>query len=323
MRTLALTAAVLGLAALPGLPSHAYGQLALADIIKKVAKNEKLYEDIEVVMHSTYDIGNRPPAMPGEVIRNQLRTRFVSQGDWFRLEREGENQDSQRKVSMDRIRTFDGTTTRVFEQKAVGNISPERVEDENLIRPHLLLLRHARIAVPFSVYLSGHQAIQAHPNGHWNQGLTMQVFYQGEDKFSGLKCHKVLVDVLLKSGAPHDGRVFWLAEDRNYLPVRELAYTYRFSRDVPIGEGVVNKMREIKPGVWFPVDVEITSYNPITIQRTGKQELQWTERYKVERAELNPKYDRAFFAKLDFPEGTAMYEVKNGKIVRSWRQGAP
>jgi hypothetical protein len=41
----------------------------------------------------------------------------------------------------------------------------------------------------------------------------------------------------------------------------------------------------------------------------------------VEQVDLNPKYGRAFFSQVEFPSGTAMYEVEKGKIVRSWRQG--
>jgi hypothetical protein len=299
-------------------------QRALADVIANVRTNEKLYQDIEVLMRSTYDIGDRPPTEEREVVRQQVRTRFVSQGEWFRLEREGGGQDTRKRASMDRIRAFDGRTTRALEQKAVGNISAERLEDENFIRPHLLLSRYARLAVPFSVYLSGDKAIQAHPNGRWNANLKMEVSYQGNDTFNGLKCHKVLVKVIqVKSGEVHDTGEYWLAEDRNYLPVRHLAYTYRFSKDIPVGEGVVQKFREIKRGVWFPSEVEVTAFNKFKIQQNGRRELQWREPYTIERVDLDPKYDRAFFAKVDFPAGTAVYEVEKGEILRSWRQGAP
>jgi hypothetical protein len=319
-----LIAASLALPVLLGSPLSARGQPTLADIITNVRQNEKLYDDIEVVMSSTYDIGDRKTTEEKEVIKQRTRTRFVSQGEWFRLEREGGSQDSKTTTSMDRIRAFDGQTTRVHEQKAVGNISPQRLEDENFIRPHLLLIRYAHVAVPLSVYLSGHKAIQAHPNGRWKPDLAMQVSYEGEAEFNGLKCHKVLVKkILVKSGEAHDAEEYWLAEDRNYLPVRLLAYTYRFSKDIPVGEGDVDKLREIKPGVWFPSDVEVTAYNKFKIQREGRRELQWKERYTVERAELDPKYDREFFANVDFPDGTAVYKVENGEIVQAWRQGAP
>jgi hypothetical protein len=321
MRTWWLIAAALGLLTELGVAPSAHGQTTLADILANVRRNEKAYENIEVVMDSTYDIGDRKPPSKDEVIRSKVRTRFVSQGERFRLERDGSNQDSERTVSLDRIRAFDGQTTRVLEQKAVGNIARERLQDENFVRPHLLLLRHAHVAVPFSVYLSGHEAIRAHPSGRWQPDLTMRVTYEGDERLNGLKCHKVFVDVLLKSGEPHDGRRFWLAEDRNYLPVKELAFTYRFSKDAPVGQGVVSDLREIKPGVWFPFKAEYTAYNKLAIQQSARQELQWRDRYTVERVALDPKYDREFFAKVEFPTGTAMYEVEGGKIIRSWRQG--
>jgi RNA polymerase sigma factor (sigma-70 family) len=300
------------------------GQLALADLIAKVRQNEKLYQDIDVVMRTTYDIGTRPPTEEREVIKQQMKTRFVAQGEWFRLERDGGSQDAKATVSMDRIRAFDGKITRVLEQNAVGNLSAERLEDENFIRPHLLLLRYTRLAVPLSVYLAGDKAIQAHPDGRWNRNLKMEVSYQGKDRFNGLNCHKVLVKVILvKSGEAHDAGEHWLAEDRNYLPVRHLTYTYRFSKDTPTGEAVVHKLREVKPGVWFPRDVEVTAYNKFKIQRNGQRELQWRERYTVERVELGPKFDRKFFTDVVFPAGTAVHEVAKGQIVRSWRQAAP
>ena len=160
MRTWWLIATVLGLLAPLGVVPCAHGQPTLADIIANVQRNEKPYENIEVVMDSTYDIGDRTPPKD-EVIRSKARTRFVSQGEWFRLEREGSTQDSERTRSLDLIRAFDGQSTRVLNRKAVGNIARERLEDENFVRPHMLLLQHTYYVVPFSVYLSGHEAIRA------------------------------------------------------------------------------------------------------------------------------------------------------------------
>ncbi len=300
-------------------------KITLEEVIENVRRNERLYRDVEVVMTSTYGIGDRKPGRDSVVVGRQLRTRYVSQGEWFRLEMEGTERDSKQTISRDRIRAFDGQMTRVLEQNVVGNISSGRVEDENFIRPHMFAIRHTRLPTSFSEYLSGHEAIQANPNAHWDQNLAMQVTYLGEDELEGLKCHKVHVNVVLKSGAvePHDGRTFWLAEERNYLPVKALAYTYRFSKEIPVAQSVVNDLREIEPGVWFPFDVTHTSYNKFAIQREGRQKLQWERRYVVERVKANPKYDREFFSIVEFPDGTAMYDVKDGKITRSWRQGAP
>ena len=41
----------------------------------------------------------------------------------------------------------------------------------------------------------------------------------------------------------------------------------------------------------------------------------------MEKVDLSPKYEADFFSKVEFPVGTAMYELEKGMIVRSWRQG--
>lgn len=304
----------------------AQGQLTLPEIIANVRQNEKLYADIEVVIHSAYDIGGREPANEREVLQWNHKLRFISQGDWFRLEREGSNRDSQQKVSLNRIRSFDGQTTRVYEQDAVGNIAHERLEDENFVKPHFLVRCRADNTVPFSVYLQGNEAIKAHPNGagKWAERLSMRISYLGTADHAGLKCHKVLIDkVNMKSGEVHDSEEFWLAEGRNYLPVKLLACTHRFSKSVPIGEGVAGDLREIKPGVWFPHDIEFVAYDGMQLQQSGIRKVQWKERLLVERAALDPKYEREFFSTVNFPDGTAVYHLEHGKVTKSWRQGAP
>ena len=124
-----------------------------------------------------------------------------------------------------------------------------------------------------------------------------------------------------KSGSTHDSCVLWIAEQRNFLPIRKVAFTHRWSATIPIGESIARDLREIKPGVWFPFNVETTAYNGIAIQREHQQKLQWREKCIVKTAELNPEYDKEFFSNVDFPDGTAMSEVESGKIKRSWTQG--
>lgn len=321
----------LTLAILVVISTPARGELRLSDIIKKVRENEKLYQNIEVVMEETYDIGDRKPMNPAsigggtahQVIRTQSKLRYVSQGKWFRLEREGTKQNTQKTSSLDRIRAYDGETTRVLDRNAIGNISKERLEDPAFVRPHTLAIRYVDLPVPFSVYLSGDKAIRAHPNASWPKNLSLVATYEGEEKCRDLNCHKIVVTSLTKSGHVSTRKEFWLAEDRNYLPVQRVLYTPSRSNDISNNETFMSDLREIEPGIWFPFDVETTAYNKFAIQRDGVQNLQWQEQYKVERVDLNPDYDRKFFSNVEFPEGATVYKVENGKIKESWRQGAP
>ncbi len=295
----------------------------LVELTENIRRAEKLYSDIEVRVHTAYDIGTRKPSSENEVITKQYDTRFISQGDYFRLERVG-NSTSSRTITVDRIRAFDGETTRVLEQGAVGNITTGRIEDEGFIKPHLLVIRHTDLAVPFSVYLAGEDAVRGHVNGRLAENLGMAVTYLGEEDFDGIACEKVLVNVLSKpSGTPHDGRIFWIAASRNYLPIRQQAFTYRFSKDIPVGESIARDLREVSPGVWFPFDVEVNSYDKFKIQETAEQHLQWKYRYLTEAVSLTPDYPKSFFSTVNFPINTAVYQVEDDKIIKSWRHGAP
>ena len=104
-----------------------------------------------------------------------------------------------------------------------------------------------------------------------------------------------------------DRHELWLAEDRNYLPVRKRYYTLRWSTLRPIVEGAVDELRELKPGVWFPFAAHLTSYQPIALQG-GRQLVQWRWKYQVVDASLDPHYAAACFRDLDFPRRTRVPE---------------
>ena len=108
--------------------------------------------------------------------------------------------------------------------------------------------------------------IRAHRLGNLQESVTMKWSCEGEEECDGLKCQKIrLVNSISKSGSTHDSCVLWIAEQRNFLPIRKVAFTHRWSATIPIGESIAKDLREIKPGVWFPFNVETTAYNGIAI----------------------------------------------------------
>lgn len=282
------------------------GQMTINQIIENVRQNEKLFDDIEVLMHETYNFADgkaeieSDPSELQTIVESTAKTRFVSQGSWFRMERECTDTANGKRVSNDRVRAFDGETTRVREQQWVGNLYSKRVEDEFFIRPHMFLIRHMNFPFPFSTYLSGPEAIAAYPNAVWRKELRQEAEYLGEEQIEGFNCHKVRVKVFIaQTGIAHDGREFWLAEERNYLPIKQLAYTYRYSDQIPVGTGVVKEFTEVSHGVWFPSEIEYISYNKELLRDKSLLELQWKRRYVVDSVSLDPQYDRNFFLKLN------------------------
>jgi len=223
------------------------------------------------------------------------------------------------------VRMFDGETTRGYEGRSqVGNVIAGRADSSDFVRPHMLLLPYYMLMVPLSTYLAGHEAMIVHPNGAWDRRLVMANTYQGECVFQGLRCHKVWCTTLTKkSNKEHDRWELWLAEDRNYIPVRCLAYTFKVSREKPVGEATVDEWQEPSPGIWYPKRIRSIAYEKELIKTAGKQQLRWRRDFVVEQVTLNPNYGVSFFRNLAFPDGTAVYEVRNDKITRGYRVGAP
>jgi hypothetical protein len=305
-------------------PAASRAEVTIDDIIENVRRNEALYEDLDVVIHSEYDIGDREPAKfdnGAEVVKSSARVHYVRQDALFRLDRTGSSQNTKQTRSVDGVRAFDGETTRAVDGNAIANITRGRQEDVDLVRPHMLLLRNTVHRMPpLSVYLSGTEAMKSHPLVHWDTGLSLRNTYEGPAEFMGLRCHRVRITTLV-AGTAHDSFELWLAEDRNYIPIRRFGFTFRYSDTVPIGEGSVTELREVAPDVWFPITAEITVYDGIELKRTGRRDrVSNRSNYWVEEVSLAPRYDISYFRDLSIPEGTFVYEVIDGKITRSYRQ---
>jgi len=311
-------------------PVPSKSELAFKEIVENVRRNEALYDDIEVSLHQSYQSKHATFSFSDgrqEITGEQKRIRHVTQKGMFRLERLGTNTVGveAKQMTSDRVRAFDGKSTRSFDQRARGNIVAGRSEDAEFVRPHMMLLRQPRwLHVPLSTFMEGHTAMAAHPNIQWEPELIMENTYQGEVEFQGMKCHKIWLTTINKSKATANDRwELWLAEERNYIPVRMFGYLFGWSKEIPVGEGTVNEIREIAPGIWFPYATRVVRYDDIVIQRENRQQESWREEHVVEEVSLDPKYDIEFFRNVDFPDGTAVYEVEDRKIVRSYVQGSP
>ena len=219
---------------------------------------------------------------------------------------------------------FDGEVTRVFDQKIIGNIIAGRKNDSNVVRPHMLLMRTSLETIRLSTYLQGHVALVADPDINWDPAHTIDVSYQGDDEFLDLKCHKLWVttSVPREKGRtlPYVRFELWLAERRNYIPVRALVFAFRFSKTLPYKESSVSEFREIEPGIWFPFAARHLGYNDFPL-REGRQEPHGRYTYEVRSVSLNPTYEKSFFRDLTFPPNTSVYEVEDGKIVKSYLTG--
>lgn len=307
--------------------------VSLDNIVDNVRQNEDLYKNIEVTMMEHYVVGDQ--VIPGTGNDYRIPTkidktlRFIRQDGKYRLEKHGihEYSNGQTNTTIEnRIVAYDGEKTRLLEQAAVGNIVVGPVDDPYFVKPHMFLLQQDRWIATLSTWLKGHDALAADPRGRsdLDPKVRLENTYQGVAVFRGLRCHEVWITLVFKStGERGTRREMWLAEDRNYIPARVVTWSPNESKVIPSSESYVNEWREIKPGIWFPMAATCTRYDPFALQRDGTQRLQWRSEHTVKEVSLDPKHDIAFFRDVKFPDGTAVYEVDNGKITKSYRVGVP
>ena len=153
-------------------------KLSMNEIIANLEAAERLYYDHDVHFRVEMRLDEamiarfqkprdkKPPdgAMVVTVTAaSDRKGHFVSQGQMFRLDREGGNVsvNGDEDRSWELINAFDGETQRRLSQHGVANISNTRREDRERFWPHTLMLSHAQLYGPLSVLLGGDQAIKA------------------------------------------------------------------------------------------------------------------------------------------------------------------
>jgi hypothetical protein len=321
---------VFGAVAVAAAPNAASSAGAtLEELIENVRGNEALYADLDVSLKSSYAVVGPPDqfiAPSAAVVSLDSKIKYVRQGKFFRMDRSGKNVDTEMERSMGRVRAYDGEKTRVHDENTVANIIDRPVDDSEVVRPHMFLLRYGGDGViPLSLYLSGSDAVKKGcPDRNWGPDQELVAAYKGEKVVDGLACHTVAVTrQKTGGGAEHSRTEFDLAEERNYIPLRMRHFNYMYSHNLAWVEAQMLEMREIEKGTWFPWRAEVRGYDPIKVSKKNEQKLKTKQEYQVLSLSLHPDYDIGYFRDIVFPPGTAVYEIEEGKIKRSYRQGAP
>jgi hypothetical protein len=331
-----IIAGVASVALYVGLPKGVAisADLSLAEIIENVSANELLYAELDAQLSEDYQhLNSAKTALSNDFVptlTSSHSVHYVRQNGMFRLECSGKSVDGDNSSrALTRTRLFDGEETKLLETSAPGksgraNLISGIAEDECTVRPHMLLLRMTRAVVPLSIYAQGTDAIKAYPYGEVPENIDVQVAYKGSAVHRDLTCHVLwITNVLKATGDPHDRWVLWLAEDRNYIPVKLEAYTFRFSSEIPVGEGEVLEWMELDEGVWFPKSANVRAYDKRRIQSDKEKEVLWKRDYRIENANLTPDYPQSYFSNLDIPDGSAVYRIVNKHITESYREGQP
>ena len=97
------------------------------------------------------------------------------------------------------------------------------------------------------------------------------------------------------NGKPYNGWEFWLADERNLIPARVIAYGYRWSSTLPSSDKYVYEWQELGEGIWCPKKFHVTRYDSDEL-RLGRKTVSWKKHFTIEQATLSPAIDADTFA---------------------------
>ncbi|WP_339730555.1 hypothetical protein [uncultured Gimesia sp.] len=326
----------------------------LQTLIRKVEENEAFYDDLKLNLTSTKSDVNplfaidvpKPIVCETQIMldvqelkfrqEDQSKGRFIviTQGGlgWLNQKKDPANANYTNIGTKTWITVCDAKTSRYFwtddvvaekrgqqrKKSSKGGISDKPMPLPNLARPHMFLLENVGLKIPLSTYLKGAKAIRSYPGpSQLRKGTKLKVQILGSEACQGLLCTKISIEYIDPKGTPRSRREFWLAQDRNLTPVRNLSYTYRDSKEMPIAEAIIDEWQEVSPGVWFPRQAHYNRFGSMTVKREGRQELSWHVTYDVNRVQLEPQFSPEVFTTLKFPPGTKVTLVKDGKIIKT------
>jgi hypothetical protein len=338
--------AVLGLslawAHYASLPTLAADKIGMETIIANLKANERLYDNRSVRWRRSYRYLEARPMIAKSKnmesfhpIANSEEEGFcVAQNGKFFLENKGNvsSYGSEKGTMNQKLhvrKAFDGEQTRHLELAGpyVGNIYQGPAYDGRMFNPYVLPIQ-LRLAIPLSTYLSGTAAIRADPRAvDFHTGSQQySASYDRDEKVAGLRCHRI-TETVTTTDPVGDSEVsarskWWLAIDRNYLPVKNECCLDFYSKDIPIQSCELGDLREIAPGVWFPFTAKLTLMQQVALLEHKKAIVAGVTEWVVSEVSLKPQYESSFFRDVKFPDGTLVYEMAaDKKVIRSYVQG--
>lgn len=288
-------------------------------VVSNIKSNEAIYEEIDLRLRVKYLVDDPQRLVSSGFgtgfqasIRQDYTEWLVQQDDRFRFELDGENVFANGTVTMDRVKAFDGTSTRWLERNEVANVISGRQDEPTRTIPHAMLFGGLH-GIPLSKIIA---------NGDLTSSRRSETKFIGEEEVNGEQCLKLERRLYLHNKPEWYSRMdIWIMPTKNYMPVRVNGTTRHISAETPKSESMVIGWIEVEPGVYFPKRTKVTTYDPVELQATGKRVLNYTKEVITENVDLNPKYTAEFFSHVKLPDGIPVYEVEDDKILKSTRSG--
>ncbi|MEX2316451.1 MAG: TlpA disulfide reductase family protein [Pirellulales bacterium] len=306
-------------------PTGRPAETTLSDIVERVRAAEQHFQKMDVSVASTYRMdeprsaGRRRQA-PGTdnitmINETDTTSRSVLLGPRAYHEEEDKHVlETGDKNTSRSTSAFDGEWTRSLNVQIRGNqdrdsasasLQKGGAKEVCVFRPHTAVFDGYE-SIPLSERLTSEIRDP-------QQGLRQRVAYLGDETIDGLVCYKIRIDVFSRQNeTPYNWEFLWLARDRNLLPIRRDSFTGGWSVRLPMAIALVDDLREVQQGVWFPYRVAVRKFNSFESSGICENRLivSWRRNYAVTALNLNPQPPANLFGELVVPAGTP-YSVQD------------
>lgn len=206
---------------------------------------------------------------------------------------------------------YDGTTTRLNENGAIGNVSDARVGAYPWCAPHLFGFPEFGEVTPSDLAACNarKRAVAA-----LDRIASVRAKVLNESLVGSVTCTCIELLTLDDKGAPIGRINVFLAPSRNWLPARTERFMGKKGSEllnIPVSEFEVVEWREPQPKVWVPSKVVGKNYNGGVLANNATLELK--------RIAFDVNHGKEFFSNVTMPSAGIVYHIKGGQIVRSER----
>jgi thiol-disulfide isomerase/thioredoxin len=303
----------------------------LDEVVARVREQERRYDDLEVEARETYRHVGTDLFMEGIITEQSKTLRSVLRGPlaYFSSNESGIEAGGARSESA-AVEAFDGQWTRILRRdtrdgheghnlatlrKGGGGKAEGRHDGIPVLRPHTFPVRDDWIYGPLAELLVS----------PWHDKVNkyrLRFRYCGEEVLDGHPCVKLRGDVLIGEGdQPHNSMAFWLATDRNYIPIKMEPYGGNLGSPSTLnGLYRSDDVREIAPGLWYPFRTTILAFSNRALA-SRRLTLNWRREYEIKSVKLSPRRDDALF-RVVVPAGTKVQVVaEDGNYLGQFEQG--
>lgn len=254
----------------------------------QLERNEQAYSDLAMRVDFRYETNNGIARPDSLLSRSNERLWQVSSQGEYRLELTGRSSSVQDESELSSlIESHSEGITRIRSAITGKVVREHRGRGQHFVYPHSIVLRGGAANRPLSKFISG----------RYNSSRA-KLRYLGKRTINGLLCHRLRVSGQNEPGEIDLVREFYLAEDRNYFPVRIVTYSLRYSKVIPSGIVSIDEFVEIAPGKWFPARGSYTAYDRIRIRDDQKQVWRWKTSFLLRGVDLS----------RNIPEGLLEFE---------------